>query len=232
MKFSLITLSLCLFTVLGFSQELAFNINDTYSKPVLKEQLVGAKFLKDIHDDYPSSWIADADYISTEISATVNGVVMKAMGQNEKLNPSQQRVLSAADIATAIDITVKYRVKNSITDEVVENIMNFSVSHVPAIKASYRGGEEAMNTYLKENAIDKIDQSTDNKFEFAGVKFFINKDGKVVNPTILTTSGDKATDLLLLETIKNMPKWNPAKDSKGNSVRQEFEFHVGNMIGC
>lgn len=232
MKYSILVLGFCLFASFGFAQELAFNINDTFSKPVLKEQLDEAKSMKDINADYPSSWISDADYVSTEISATCNGVEMKATGQNEQLNPSQQRVLQSADIATAIHVEVKYRVKNSITQIVDVKTMNFSVSHVPATKASYIGGEEAMNLYLKENAMDKINKSESNKFDFAGVKFYVNKDGKIINPKVFTTSGDKNVDRILVETISNMPKWKPAKDSNGVAVQQEFELHVGMMIGC
>jgi outer membrane biosynthesis protein TonB len=64
------------------------------------------------------------------------------------------------------------------------------------------------------------------------VKFYVNKEGKIINPKVITTSGDKNVDQILIETISNMPNWNPAKDSNGVAVQQEFELHVGKMIGC
>ena len=48
---------------------------------------------------------------------------------------------------------------------------------------------------------------------------------------ILLIEDDKV-DQILLDTITNMPEWNPAEDENGNKVVQEFEFNVGLMIGC
>ena len=68
-------------------------------------------------------------------------------------------------------------------------------------------------------------------FQQCVVIFAINEAGEIVNAKISRSSGDSKTDKLLLETIYKMPKWKPAKNSKGIKVKQIFEFSVGNR-GC
>ena len=47
------------------------------------------------------------------------------------------------------------------------------------------------------------------------------------------SSGDAATDKLLLKAITKMPKWKPAETTDGTKVKQAFEFSVNNDTpGC
>ena len=61
--------------------------------------------------------------------------------------------------------------------------------------------------------------------------FTVNEEGDVVDAKISKTSGDLLTDKLIVEGISKMPKWKPAKNSKGEKVKQDFIFNVGNG-GC
>lgn len=88
-----------------------------------------------------------------------------------------------------------------------------------------------MTQYLRENAINKIPETTSKQLQQALVGFTVNEKGAIANVQISKTSGDPNTDKLLLEAINKMPKWRPAEDSKGVKVKQEFEFSVGN-VGC
>ena len=88
-----------------------------------------------------------------------------------------------------------------------------------------------MTQYLRENAINKIPETTSKQLQQVIVGFTVNEEGKIANVQISKTSGDPNTDKLLLEAINKMPKWRPAEDSKGVKVKQEFEFSVGN-VGC
>jgi hypothetical protein len=45
------------------------------------------------------------------------------------------------------------------------------------------------------------------------------------------SSGDKTVDHVLLESIRNMPRWTPAEKNNGDTVKQEFEFTFG-PPGC
>ncbi len=232
MKNNIFTLILVLFVACGFSQEMGYDIYDTYSKPVLSEQLNEARAMVDINPDYPSSWIAESDYISSEIKVICEGDVVATKGKNHLLSEAQKNALKKADSGTSIDVEIKYNAKNSITNLIDVKTMNFSVSLIPEKEAEYIGGQEKMKAYLKENAVDKINESANNNFELAKVRFIVDESGKTINAEISKSSEDEIIDQLILEAISNMPNWMPAESSDGRKVRQEFEFIVGTIIGC
>lgn len=232
MKYGIFILSFLFTSMIISAQDLDFMIHGSFGKPISKEQLVNAEKLSDLKSDYPSSWIADSDYISTEVFGICSGKEVSAAGISIDLTPEQKKMLKNTDIGTDIKVVVKYKSTNSITGKEDINTMNFSLSRVPKTEATYSGGEEELKLYLKLQAIDKINQTSSNKFEFAAVKFFIDIEGNPIKPKLITSTGDKEIDKILITTIENMPKWKPAEDAMGNKVVQEFEFNVGSMIGC
>jgi TonB family protein len=229
MKISIIILLLSLLFITGFSQNLSYAVHSTYSHPVEKEKLNGAKSMSDIIPDYPASWMTD--YISAEILTTINGKAAKAMSTNDMLTAEQINILHTVDLGSDIVVNITYKSKNATTDNIEINSMHFSVTVVPEIEAEYIGGNVEMTKYLKENAINKIPEAIVKDLQQAVVKFTINEKGEIANARLSKTSGDKKIDRLLLDAIKSMPQWRPAQNSKGIKVKQEFEFSVGN-IGC
>ncbi len=216
----------------GSAPELYYEVHAGATRSVIKEKLNEARFIKDFIDGYPVNWLDE--YVSAEIKATCNGKVMKALSANDVLSTEQKNILHSADLTTNIEIKVKYKYKNSANENIEIGTMNISatvVNAVPEIEAEYIGGYPQLSKYLKENAIDKITETTLKHFQQGAVIFIINEEGEIVNAKISRSSGDTKTDNLLLETINKMPKWKPAKNSKGIKVKQVFEFSVGNM-GC
>ena len=232
MRYTVISLVLVLFSMNGYSQEMGYNIFGTYSKSVQSEQLKNAKSLSDINAEYPASWIKKGDYLSSEIQVRFDGNTIIASGENDILTFEQIAILGKADLGSNIDIVVNYYKVNSITKSKNVETMKFSVSLVPEQEAEFVGGEDKMMEYLKTNAVDRINESSNNKFEMAKVRFVVNEIGAPMNPQIILTSEDNEIDKLLLNVISNMPAWKPAQSSDGVKVKQEFEFVVGMMIGC
>ncbi len=216
----------------GSAPELYYEVHAGASRSVIKEKLNEARFFRDFIPGYPVNWIDE--YVSAEIKATCSGKVMKAVSENDVLNTEQKNILHSADLATNIDIKIKYKYKNSANDNVEIGTINISatvVNELPEIEAEYVGGYPQMAKYLKENAIDEISETTLKHFQQGAVIFTINEEGEIVNAKISRSSGDPKTDKLLLEAVNKMPKWKPAKNSKGIKVKQVFKFSVGNM-GC
>lgn len=245
MKNSLITLLLILPFLTGFSQDvLNYEVRGKYSRPVKKEKLQEAKLLSDFIPGYPSSWITS--YTSVEISTICDGKLMKAVSSNDVLSAEQKNILNNVNLADDIVINVKYKYANLVTGGMENNNIHISMTVVPEIEAEYVGGRQQMINYLKENVIHKISESSlsgskessGNKqaktklFQEGIVVFTVNEEGEIVNAKIFKTSGDSKTDKLLLETINKMPKWKPAKNSKGAKVKQEFELSVRHDGGC
>ena len=215
----------------GLPRELSYGVRGNYERPVTKEKLDVAKSISDFIPDYPVNWITE--YVSVEILAACNGKVMKAVSANDVLSAEQKNILKTVDPGTAIIINVKYRSKNTVTDNIENHTMNVSMMIVPEREAEYVGGKQQMKKYLKENVINKIYETIPGQFQDANaiVIFTVNEEGEIVNAKISKTSGDPKTDKLLVEAITKMPKWKPAENSKGIKVKQEFEFSVGNG-GC
>ena len=229
MKNCLIILILLVQITTGFAQDVQYDVLGTYSSPVKKEALVEAKTMSDIYSGYPTSWITD--YVSAEISATCNGKVIKAMSTNDVLSTEQKNILAIADLGTDIIIDVKYKHKNSVTNNIDLKKLHTSVSLVPEIEAEYIGGHNQMLQYLKDKVINSIPETTLKQLQLASVKFIVNEEGEIEHAQLSKTSEDQKIDNLLLEAINKMPKWKPAQGSNGLKIKQEFVFSVGNQ-GC
>jgi TonB family protein len=229
MKKAIIAPLLFLFFITGFSQDLSYEVRGKYSHPVKEEELDNAEFMSDIIPNYPANWIMS--YVSTEILVTGDGNAMMAAGASDALSTEQKNILKTTALGTDIVLKINYRFKNPVTNNIDFSTMNYSATVVPETEAEYVSGYRQMAQYLKENAIDKISEEASAKFQPATVEFTVDEKGEISDAQISRTSGDQETDELLLNVINQMPKWKPAEDSKGNKVKQDFEFSVGST-GC
>lgn len=228
MKKNIVILLLLHFSLFSFAQEMGYEVRGIYKKPILKEKLNAAKTISDINAGYPASWIAG--YVSVEILATYQGTTLRAASKNDTLNTEQINILNKADVGTAITVDVKYLPNSSRKNDIKK--INFSYTVIPEIEAEYPGGYERLKQYLKASAMDEIAGKLEEQLQVATVKFTVNEGGEIINAQVSQTSDNEKVDQLLLEAIYNMPKWKPAENSKGIKVKQDFEFSIGNIIGC
>jgi hypothetical protein len=210
--------------------DLFYAVGGTYSRSIRKSELQNSKMLNDFIEGYPVNWISA--YISVEVSANNNGLKTSLWSKNDVLSDEQKKMLAGLEIDAEVVVRVKYNTKNVITDALEENEMNVSLTVIPEIEAVYIGGYENMISYLKENSRDKITMIGDKGVKPSVLRFSIDKTGKADNIKIIQKSENIEIDNLLIELIENMPKWNAAKNLKGESVSQQFDFKVGKMDGC
>jgi TonB family protein len=229
MKKIIITPLMFLVFINGFSQDLSYEVHGKYVRPIKKEAIIKANYMSDIIPYYPSEWIEG--YVSAEISATYDGKTVMAASANDTLSAAQKNILKTAGLGTEIVINIKYKRKNWVNDKIDIGNMNYSATLIPEIEAEYPGGNKEMTQYLKENAINKMPDTTSGQIQQAIVRFTVNEEGEIADAQIFKSSGDPLTDNLLLTVINTMPKWRPAQDSEGIKVKQEFEFSVGRG-GC
>lgn len=176
------------------------------------------------------------NYVSVEITANCNGKVLTAKSTNDELTTEQKNILNTIDLGTDISIIIKFKYKNKAkdilgNDQIIEG--KLIVTAVPETEAEYPGGFRQITEYITENILNKIsEKSVSEKIRQAIVKFTINEEGQIVNAKIFRTSWDPKTDKLLLEAFNKMPKWKPAKNSKGIKVKQEFSIPFGDSEGC
>jgi TonB family protein len=176
------------------------------------------------------------DYVSVEISGICNGKIQASQNTNDELTTEQKNILNTVDPGTDIRIKIKFKYKNKKKNnfdngKIIEG--ELAVTAVPETEAEYPGGFKQLTEYLTENVINKIsEKSFPEKIRQAIVKFTVNEEGQIVAAKIFRSSTDLKTDILLLNAITKMPKWKPAKNSKGIKVKQEFSIPFGNSDGC
>jgi len=236
MKKNLIPLIVLLLLIPDFTtaqeaaSDFAYNVYRVY--PTIardKEEIKAAESLLDLNQHYKSSWVKE--YVSVEVLTKYRGKIRKAIGSGEKLTSEQKEHMNAADIGSEISIRVRYMPDNTLSHNDVQEL-DFTISVNPERDAKYEGGEEALQKYLKENAIDKISADVFVGYKLAAVRFFVDEEGRIVDPHLFWTSEDENVDALLLETICNMPNWVPASYENGLKIKQEFAWTVGNMESC
>ena len=230
--FSLVVLA---FPLIGFSQddmakEIDCEVNRVYPYiSIERHELNKAKSLADLNKYYKSSWVRE--YISVEISVSHKGETRKAKSNNGTLSQKQKEIMNMADVGKDILVEVRYLPENTLSHNDVKEV-NFTFIVEPENKARYSGGQDQLNQYLKESAIDKIPEGSFEQYELAAVKFTIDEQGDIIDAHLFETTGDEEIDEVLLETVCNMPGWIPAEYSNGVKVKQEFVFTVGNMESC
>ncbi|MCP4439724.1 MAG: energy transducer TonB [Aureispira sp.] len=199
-------------------------------RPVKKEILDQAEYISDFYPNYPSSWLEH--YISTEITATVKDEVITIAGLDNKLTPAQQDLLKKVDLNSNLVIDVKYKKKNVITNTLDERKMHTSIAVSPYTTADYPKVEAKflegdLNKFLDDKIKNKAPKVNSPTGQQAVILFTINDEGQAVNVKMIESFGDLEVDKLLLKTVRNMPKWSPAKNAKGINVKQHFKFFVG-----
>lgn len=214
----------------SISTELKYEVNRIYPYiSITKEKMNEANTLIDLNPDYKSSWIKT--YISVEILTSHNGTERKAMSKNEILTQEQKDNLNMADVDKDISVKVRYIPDNTLKHNDIKEL-DFTFSVNPKIEAQFPGGQEQLNQYLWENAIDKIPDGVFIDYNLAAIKFSINEKGEISNVHVFESSKDEKIDGLLLAAIRNMPSWKPAEHYNGIQAKQEFVLTVGNMENC
>ena len=235
--FKLITLC---FTILilsqaGFSQaamdkELGFEVNRIYPYiSISSEELKQAKSVEDLDPHFKPSWVRK--YISVEISAINNGNLRKAIAENTVLSAEQKDIMKMSDAGTAISVIVRYMPENTLKHNDPKEF-DFTFTVEPESDANYIGGQQQLEQYLQEKAIDKIPEGTFQGYAVAAVQFAIGEEGEITDVQVFESSKDEKIDELLLETIRKMPCWKPAEYSDGTKIKQEFVLTVGSMENC
>lgn len=214
-----------------FGQGLGMDLRDVYSKSKSQSQLSSASNLDDLIPGFPSSFITSEDYVKVEIKTTCNSQETIAFSNGYLLTEKQKEILNCADLWSNLKLIVQYNSKNVVTKEIEIRTLDYSVRISPQKQADYVGGYEALRNYMRTEVLEKFEDDS-SKLSQGSVNFSISADGVVRDAKTTKTTGLIYLDLLILKAIQAMPDWQPALDSDGRGVEQEFELVVGDMLGC
>ncbi|WP_420552478.1 energy transducer TonB [Tenacibaculum aiptasiae] len=199
------------------------------NRTITKYKLSKAKTLKDIVEDYPSNWIEN--YITVETYRITKDEAIKEVGDDINLNSKQQELFNNIHIGDDILIRVVYKDKESLGTNNTKKETNITMTVVPEVSASFREGNEQLVEYLKKNSTVEILNWNFNPMQNATALFTVNEMGEVGNVKVTKTTGIISVDKAIIKMLYKMPKWNPARNSKGELVSQQFELIIGE-VGC
>ncbi len=214
--------SLDLSKIYAPNMDINFRVRGKNERPVTKQKLNSAIAPNDIFDRYPDNWLDH--YESVEISTEINGKIEKASGSNKVLSKEQKRILHSAEIAHNINVVLYYKVKNYNTGQFDDKHKNYIMTVIPEKEAEYESGYDELIRYFGENSKNEIAAINTGQLETAYIQFTVTEKGEISNIDLKKTSGYSQIDKLMFELIRDMPEWNPAENSKGEKVSQNFEF--------
>lgn len=177
------------------------------------------------------------DYISIEISVKSGGKRISALGTSRTLTAEQKKLLNSTDLGSDIYVTIWFKFKDwgkDHPDDISKPVRGeYTVAVVPDKEAEFPGGYKQFSDYIESNVLNKTCGKSIQNIARAAVAFTVNEDGQIINSRMFFTSNNSEVDKLILEAIKKMPKWVPAKNACGIRVQQEFVIPFGGPAdGC
>lgn len=124
-------------------------------------------------------------------------------------NDSTQEQLIGKQLVTTVDSIQPVKANEKVLTGVVEE------------SAHFRGGQPALEAYLKENVRMPDEECVTGRVV---VSFNIGKDGSISNAKV-TKSLSPACDKEALRVVKAMPKWHPGKQS-GEAVITKYSLPI------
>lgn len=227
-KFHLAILFFLAFFI-GHAQKIQFQITGEDHRSIHKSQLDTAKHLLDINPAYPSSWIKE--HVSVKISATCNNQPCSEEGVEASLTAAQRVLLKKTDYGSRLSVDISYHPSHPVYPKEIKQIF-FSYTITPEVSAASHVGKSGLNQYISNSIIAQLPSSLISSLQLASFTFIVDENGDVENPNIQRSTQVDIIDQQVLNALKNMPPWLPAKNQEGKNVKQLFTLSIGHQIGC
>lgn len=132
-----------------WSQEIRFDIHGNYERSTTHQKLESAQTLSEICFGYPSNWISDTSYISSEVSTLFKGNSRKATAADHHLSSEQKNLLALAEPGTEIMVEVRYRHFNPEARQLQINKISYRLTVIPETEAEFDGEKPNWISTLK-----------------------------------------------------------------------------------
>jgi len=232
---ALTTISLTAFGYINWSDnkqadlDLVYNVDSRFMTTITKEDLHKATSVLDIVPKKAEAWWK-VSFQTVTVAVLQDGDEILEIGDSKELNAAQIMLLQSTDYSTNFYIKARGKNKHPETGKIEDYVYYLTI--IPEKEAEYTSGHDALIAYLKENSKEKTAIIKEDKLQPGKVQFTVTKKGTIANVKLISTSGYISVDEALIKIITNMPeKWEPAENSKGEKVDQEFVFFFG-TAGC
>ena len=210
--------------------DLVYKVESRFMTTVTKENLHQATSILDILPTHATNSLSS--YQNVKVALLLTDHEISEIGESEVLNPFQLRLLKSTDYSTNFYITADCKNKNAATGELEDYDLVYYMTITPEKQAEFTAGHDFLIEYLKENSKEKTAIIAPNQVKPGKINFTVTKTGTISDVKLTSTSGYPSVDETFVDLISNMPeKWNPATNSKGEKVDQEFVFFFG-LQGC
>lgn len=136
--------------------------------------------------------------------------------------------LDIEDIEVDIDTKVDYEVKEMISDEPEEEIIEDEIFTIVEKMPEFPGGIKALFDYLGKN-LKYPAMAKDAKIQGkVYVTFVVGKDGSVGDVRVLRGIGG-GCDEEAIRVVKNMPKWEPGRQ-RNKTVRVQYNLPINFIL--
>ena len=185
-------------------------------------------------DNFTEVWVANLkDYPDWQLDVDEIEPHLKAMSPTTEYTKEQLAIIENAEYNDHLRFSARFNSTKIETGEVEEyKLISQSMSLVPEVQASYKGGMEALVDHLKKHSHDVVSHVKRDKVGRCRIFFKVTERGTIDEVRLVESSNYPEVDESLIELVKDIPrKWKPAKTEQGEKVAQEFVFTFG-RAGC
>lgn len=208
---------------------LNYFVRGANNRTITKSKLSKAKTLEDIVAHFPSNWIGE--YVLVETYRITKKNEIKILGKDVTLNKKQRALFKAVNVGDDVLVRVIYKSKNSLNNSTNTNETNILLTVVPEVSASFISDKNTLKEYLTKNSSKEIVDWQFKPMQNATASFIVNEEGQVSEVNITKSTGVTSVDTSIMELLYGMPRWSPAKNIEGKTVKQQFELVIGGD-GC
>ncbi len=207
-----------------------YKVESRFMTTITRNKLVKAKSLTDILPAKCTESIKS--YQANEVAILGGNEKISRLGEGEQLNDLQMQLLSSTNHSSNIFVSTTCINKNAFSGELQKDSFPYYITVIPENEAQYKGGLEALISYLKKESNDQVHDIDINLLKPGRVNFTITKNGIVANTTLDASCGNQHIDEIMVNLISKVPgKWQSATNIKGEKVEQNLVFFFGKM-GC
>lgn len=154
----------------------------------------------------------------------------KPTTQKDEVRIQDQHVINEIDKTPEPDLNSKELTNNSYKEPIVDPtpIIDNNVYFTTPTMASFPGGNIPLQNKVSENLNKKLSSRNRNRIKdlpqnsCVYVSYIIEKDGTISDIKIERGLPILGLNEKVIESLKGLPKWNPARNEKGNPVRLRY----------
>ena len=199
---------------------------------ISKSELAQAKTVADFFK--PGEVQPLLNYTSVEIVLIENDKQTEKRLENDFFHLSEAQItwLRSMNYETHFLVRTYFQSTNLETGLVEQHHSEPHFTVVPETQASYSLGEKAFIDYISQANRENTANLNEDDLGFAKLAFTVNEDGTLSNFKLDRSTGSTKIDSAIAEIVKQAPgKWVPARNAKGEIVKQELVLTLG-AGGC